>query len=191
MKVHMLSILLCAVVSLQGCVSAVVIGTTVVATKTSVDRRTIGTQVDDSTLEARIANALAKDQFINKNNRVINTVYQGKVLLTGQAPTPVIAARARKIAIGVDGTNEVYNAIRRGKPVSLGRASLDAWITTKVFSKLLVSDAVKSCNVKVITENSEVFLLGLVTHAEGKTAANIASKVTGVKHVYTAFTYLK
>jgi len=56
---------------------------------------------------------------------------------------------------------------------------------------LLTSDQVKSTNVKVTTENGEVFLLGLVTDREAKAAADIASRVSGVKHVTTAFTMLK
>ncbi|AHF72926.1 21 kDa hemolysin precursor [Candidatus Sodalis pierantonius str. SOPE] len=191
MKVHTPLILLCTALMLQGCVGAVVVGTAAVATKTATDPRTVGTQVDDGTLEARVANALAKDQQLKKEARIVNTAYQGKVLLTGQAPTPELAERAKQIAMGVDGATEVYNEIRQGQPVSLGRASMDTWITTKIRSQLLASDAVKSSNVKVTTENGEVFLLGLVTNAEGKAVAEVASKVNGVKHVTTAFTYLQ
>lgn len=190
MKVHRLLILLFTALMLQGCVGAVVVGTAAVATKTATDPRTVGTQVDDGTLEARVANALAKDQQLKKEARIVNTVYQGKVLLTGQAPTLELAKRAKQIAMGIDGATEVYNEIRQGQPVSLRRASMDIWITTKIRSQLLASDAVKSSNVKVTTENGEVFLLGLVTNAEDKAAAEIASKVNGVKHVTTAFTYL-
>lgn len=191
MKVHTPLILLCTALMLQGCVGAVVVGTAAVATKIATDPRTVGTQVDDGTLEARVANALAKDQQLKKEARIVNTAYQGKVLLTGQAPTPELTERAKQIAMGVDGATEVYNEIRQGQPVSLGRASMDTWITTKIRSQLLASDAVKSSNVKVTTENGEVFLLGLVTNAEGKAAAEVASKVNGVKHVTTAFTYLQ
>ncbi|MCE4160263.1 BON domain-containing protein, partial [Escherichia coli] len=60
-----------------------------------------------------------------------------------------------------------------------------------VHERLVGSDQVKSSNVKVTTENGEVFLLGLVTDREGKAAADIASRVSGVKHVTTAFTYIK
>ncbi|MGS8617115.1 BON domain-containing protein, partial [Salmonella enterica subsp. enterica serovar Infantis] len=52
------------------------------------------------------------------------------------------------------------------------------------------SAQVKSSNVKVTTENGGVFLLGLVTEREGKAAADIASRVSGVKRVTTAFTYI-
>ena len=42
-----------------------------------------------------------------------------------------------------------------------------------------------------ITENGEVFLMGLVTEREAKAAADIASRVSGVKRVTTAFTFIK
>ncbi|KOC87304.1 division/outer membrane stress-associated lipid-binding lipoprotein [Winslowiella iniecta] len=184
----------CAVIltalMLQGC-AAVVVGSAAVATKTATDPRTVGTQVDDGTLELRVSNALAKDEQIKKDAHIVATAYQGKVLLTGQAPNADIPGRAKQIAMGVDGATEVYNEIRQGQKVSLGTASSDTWITTKVRSQLLGSDQVKSSNVKVTTENGEVFLLGLVTDQEAKAAADIASRVSGVKHVTTAFTILK
>lgn len=176
---------------LQGCVGAVVVGSAAVATKTATDPRSVGTQVDDGTLEARVENALSKDQQLKKEARVVATAYQGKVLLTGQAPNTELASRAKQIALGVEGAVEVYNEIRQGTPVSLGTASSDTWITTKVRSQLLTSDTVKSSNVKVTTENGEVFLLGLVTQKEGQSAAQIASRISGVRHVTTAFTYVK
>ncbi|MBS0970501.1 osmotically-inducible protein OsmY [Chimaeribacter arupi] len=191
MKVRLTLAVLCSALLLQGCVGAVVVGSAAVATKTATDPRTVGTQVDDETLEARVSNALSKDQQLKKEARVVVTAYQGKVLLTGQAPTTDLATRAKQIAMGVDGAREVYNEIRQGTPVSLGTASSDTWITTKVRSQLLTSDTVKSSNVKVTTENGEVFLLGLVTPKEGQSAAQIASQVSGVKHVTTAFTDLK
>lgn len=184
-----IAILLTAML-LQGCV-AVVAGGAAVATKTATDPRSVGTQVDDSTLELRVTNALAKDQQIKTDARIIATAYQGKVLLTGQAPSQEIAGRAKQITMGVDGATEVYNEIRIGQKVTLGTTSSDTWITTKIRSQLLGSDQVKSSNVKVTTENGEVFLLGLVTPQEAQAVADVASRVSGVKHVTTAFTMLK
>jgi len=175
---------------LQGCVAAAV-GSAAVATKTATDPRTMGTQVDDGTLELRVSNALSKDAQIKQDAHIVATAYQGKVLLTGQAPNSEVASRAKQIAVGVDGATEVYNEIRTGEKASFGTASSDTWITTKVRSQLLSSEKVKSSNVKVTTENGEVFLLGLVTNAEAQAAADIASRVSGVKHVTTAFTILQ
>ena len=185
-----LAILLSALL-LQGCVAAAVVGTAAVGTKAATDPRTVGTQVDDSTLELRVNSALSKDEQIKKQARINVTAYQGKVLLTGQSPTPDLSARAKQIAMGVEGTTEVFNEVRQGQPIGLGTASSDNWITTKVRSQLLSTDQVKSTNVKVTTENSEVFLMGLVTDREGRAAADIASRVSGVSRVTTAFTYIK
>ncbi|MBB1202562.1 divisome-associated lipoprotein YraP [Enterobacteriaceae bacterium 89] len=175
---------------LQGCVAAAVVGTAAVGTKAATDPRTVGTQVDDSTLELRVNSALNKDEQLKKEARVNVMAWQGKVLLTGQSPSTDLASRAKQIAMGVDGTTEVFNEIRQGQPIGLGTASSDTWITTKVRSQLLGSDQVKSSAVKVTTENAEVFLMGSLTAREGKAAADIASRVSGVKHVTTAFTYI-
>lgn len=181
---------LIAALLLQGCVAAAVVGTAAVGTKAATDPRTVGTQVDDSTLELRVNSALNKDEQLKKEARVNVMAWQGKVLLTGQAPSTDLSSRAKQIAMGVEGTTEVFNEIRQGQPIGLGTASSDTWITTKVRSQLLGSDQVKSSAVKVTTENAEVFLMGSLTDREGKAAADIASRVSGVKHVTTAFTFI-
>lgn len=186
--IPVVALLSCAML-LQGC-AAVLIGSAGVATKSATDARTVGTQVDDGTLELRVANALATNKQV-KAAHVNETAYQGKVLLTGQAPTQEVAEMARQIAAKTDGTVEVYNEIRIGSNVSLGTSSSDTWITTKIRSQLLASDKVKSSSIKVTTENGEVFLMGLVTAAEGQAAAEVASRVSGVKHVTTVYTLIK
>jgi osmotically-inducible protein OsmY len=191
MKVLPLFAVLLSALMLQGCIGLAVVGAAGVATKTASDPRTVGTQVDDSTLNARVANALTKDDQIQKQARIISTAYNGKILLTGQTPLPELAARAKQIAMKVDGVTEVYNEVRSGTPISLSTASSDAWITTKVRSQMLSSDQVKSSNVKITTENGEVFLMGLVTQEEGQAAAKIAAGVNGVQHVTTAFSFVK
>jgi len=165
-----------AALLLQGCVAAAVVGTAAVGTKAATDPRSVGTQVDDSTLELRVNTALSKDAQIKKEARINVSAYQGKVLLVGQSPNSELSARAKQIAMGVEGTTEVFNEIRQGQPIGLGDASNDTWITTKVRSQLLTSDQVK---------------LGLVTEREAKAAADIASRVSGVKRVTTAFTFIK
>ena len=176
---------------LSGCLSAVVVGSAAVATTTVTDPRTAGRQMDDGTMEVRVSGVLNKDPQLKKQARIVATAYQGKILLTGQAPTAMLADRAKQLAMSVDGTTEIYNEIRKGTPVNFSTLSSDIWITTKVHSRLLAGDSVKLSHVKVVTENAEVFLLGLVTEKEGKSAAQIASKVRGVKRVTTAFGYIK
>lgn len=176
---------------LQGCIgAAVMVGSAAVATKTATDPRTVGRQMDDTTLESRVNAALAKDKELQKVSRVVDIAYQSKVLLVGQTPNQAFSDRAKQIAMKVPGVKAVYNEIRIGKPIGFGTSSSDSWITTKIKSEFLTSNLVKSSSVKVVTENGEVFLLGVVTQQEGQDAALIASKVSGVKRVTKAFDYL-
>ncbi len=55
---------------LQGCVAAAVVGTAAVGTKAATDPRSVGTQVDDGTLELRVSSALSKDEQIKKETRM-------------------------------------------------------------------------------------------------------------------------
>ncbi|MBD2783924.1 divisome-associated lipoprotein YraP [Xenorhabdus sp. DI] len=190
MRLFSLLLVCFSVMLLQGCIGAAVVGSAAIATKAGSDPRTVGQQVDDTTLEARVSNAISKDAQIKAQARVVVTVYQGKILLTGQSPNMALAERAKQIAAKIEGTDVVYNEIRQGNPVTLATASADTWLTTKVRSKILASDAVKSSSIKVVTENGEVFLFGIVTQQEGAAAAKIASETSGVKRVTTAFTYL-
>lgn len=191
MRVSPLFTILLSAFLLQGCVAAAVVGVAGMTAKTITDPRTVGSQIDDSTLKARVCNAISKEKKLKGEFHIVVTVYQGKVLLTGQVPTPDVADYAKQIAMNVDGTTEVHNEIRTSKPIGMSTASTDMWITIKVRSRLLSGDSVKSSNVKVITENGEVFLLGLVTQEEGKSVAGIAARVSGVKKVLSAFTYVK
>ena len=154
------------------------------------DPRTVGTQVDDETLELKVENALDKDAQIRSEARINAVSYSGRVLLIGQVPTASTKETATSLTQGVLGVTEVYNELQIGPKVDLAQISQDGWITTQVKSKMLVDDRVKTTDVKVITEKGEVFLLGNVTQAQGNAAAEIASKISGVKRVVKVFKLL-
>ena len=122
-------------------------------------------------------------------SRIIATSYNGSVLLTGQANSEQ-SAKAESLAGEIEGINKIFNQIRSGDPVGPTTITNDAWITTKVKSQLVANADTKARNIKVVTENSEVFLMGIVTAEDGKAAAEVASKVYGVQRVTTVFNYI-
>lgn len=177
-----LAILLGATIFLQGCVAAV-IGGGAVAAKVATDPRTTGTQIDDETLEFKVENAVEKDAQIKAEGRVNAVSYNGRVLLIGQVPNSDVKDTATALAKGVEGVNEVYNELTVSPKISFAQISKDSWLTTQVKSKMFVDGRVKATDVKVISENGEVFLLGNVTQSQANAAADIASKISGVKKV--------
>lgn len=193
MKIHTLkklAVILGGAILLQGCIAAGVAGTAAVATKVGTDPRTIGTQVDDETLEEKVLSAIKKDEQIKAEARVSVVSYSGRILLIGQVPNESLKEIATNLAKGVENVNDVYNEIRVGQPISVGQISKDSWITTQVKSKMLVNASVKTSDVKVITENSEVFLMGNLTHEQADAAADVARNVSGVSKVIKVFKYL-
>ncbi|OCG19908.1 MULTISPECIES: division/outer membrane stress-associated lipid-binding lipoprotein [unclassified Gilliamella] len=187
MKKLTLMVIFCAL-TLQGCVAAVIGAGAGATAKVATDPRTAGTQVDDTTLNSRMGMKIKNHGPTFIGSRILSSVYNGNILLTGQANSQQIE-KAENLAYQVEGVKKVYNQIRIGQPVSAGTVTNDTWITTKVKSQFILDAKTKARNIKVVTENSEVFLIGIVTPEEGKTAAEIASKVNGVKKVITLFTY--
>ncbi|QIQ20274.1 division/outer membrane stress-associated lipid-binding lipoprotein [Zophobihabitans entericus] len=186
-----IAMILSGALLLQGCV-AVAIGTAAgVTAKTASDPRTVGTQVDDTTLDSRVGIKLKDHESEFQNARIVATSYNGSVLLTGQAADETQIQRAADLTSETDGVVQVYNQIRLGEKIGAGTLTNDAWITTKVKTQLVANSETKARNIKVVTENSEVFLMGIVTRDEARTAAEVASKVAGVKLVVTAFTYIE
>ncbi|OOH88927.1 osmotically-inducible protein OsmY [Pasteurellaceae bacterium 15-036681] len=176
-------------ISLQGCIATAVVGTAAVATKVATDPRSAGRQLDDETLEEKVAYNLNKDAQIKDEARVNVVSYNGRVLLIGQVPNDMVKETAKSIAAGVVGVSTVYNEIRIAEKIGALQISTDSWITTKVKSKLLVNSSVKTTEVKVITENGEVFLLGNLSPEQADAAANVARNVNGVQKVVKVVSY--
>ncbi|WP_028109664.1 division/outer membrane stress-associated lipid-binding lipoprotein [Ferrimonas futtsuensis] len=174
---------------LNGCAGAVMLGTVGGAMMVN-DRRSVGSQIDDQTLEVQIRRAMDDDEGIKNQTHISVTSMNQSVLLVGQAPNTMLRDRAVAKARAVDGVRMVHNQIRIGNPVGFSTISNDSWITTKVKSRMLADDNFDSTRVKVITENAEVFLLGLVTREEAAQAVEIARNTSGVRKVVKVFEML-
>ncbi|MDS4021438.1 MAG: BON domain-containing protein [Candidatus Competibacter sp.] len=177
--------------SLTGCAGLLVSGA---ATGISVahDRRTTGSVVDDQTIEFKISNQLALK--LPPGNQIGVTSYNGAVLLTGEASSAQARQRAEVIARGIEPpVRVVYNELVVGRPSSLSSQSSDAVITTKVKAALFQITTIPDFDpsrVKVITARSVVYLMGLVKPVEADAAADVASRVEGVRQVVTLFEYI-
>lgn len=175
--------------SLQGCITAAVVGGAAVAGKVATDPRSAGRQLDDETLEEKVAYNLNQDAQLKEEARVNVVAYNGKILLIGQTPNESVKEQARNIAAGVEGVSTVYNEIRVGEKIGVTQIGQDSWITTKIKSQLIGNSSVKATEVKVITENGEVFLMGNLSSSQADAAADVARNTNGVNKVVKVVTY--
>ena len=171
-----------------GCV-AVAAGGAAVGASTAVDRRTTGTVIEDEAIELKAAAALRGDEAIRAQTHLNVTSYNTNVLVTGEAPGEELRTKAIELVQGVEKVSKVYNEVTIAAPSSYITRSSDTVITSKVKTKLLAREDIQGLNIKVVTENGVVYLMGLVGHAEGDTAAEVASQTGGVQKVVKVFEY--
>ena len=89
----------------------------------------------------------------------------------------------------VENVRSVHNELQVSGRVSLGTSASDATITTRVKAAFLDAKDLQSNTIKVVTEAGVVYLMGIVSRAEGDRAAQTASRVSGVTRVVTMFEY--
>lgn len=151
------------------------------------DRRSMGNQIDDNTLDVRVENALEKNKQLEDQANINVYVYNGVVLLTGQAPSQDMIDTAGQLAQAIEGIKEVQNQVRLGNPVSFTTRTRDSYITSNIKTQLLADKEISSQNIRIVTENGEVFMMGIVNETEGNKAIEIARHVNGVAQVIKLF----
>lgn len=184
-----LTLLLSTTLLIQGC-AGLIIGAGVGAASVAHDRRTIGAQVDDTTLASRISTVIANDQTINNQANIVVQVFNGTALLVGQAPTQEMITESEKLAATVKNIKKLHNQIRLGAPISPSVVANDSWIASKVKTKLIADKRIDGLHIEIEVENAEVFLMGLVSEQEANIAVEITRNINGVKQVIKAFEYL-
>ncbi|RUO45355.1 division/outer membrane stress-associated lipid-binding lipoprotein [Idiomarina aquatica] len=171
--------------TLNGC-AVVATGAAALGVSSVTDPRTIGSQLDDQTIEMKANAKLGNDEQLGEYRlRVVS--YDQNVLLIGQVPNEAARQRAERIISDTNGIDNIFNQVRISSQAGLSTQTNDAWITSQVKLKLAANDKVDASDVKVVTENGEVFLLGIVGGDSANIAVDIARNVKGVTRVIKAF----
>lgn len=174
-----------AVGALSGCVVPIVgaaAGATVVAT----DRRSVGVQLEDDRIEARIHHAL--DDAVPRNAMQVDVdCYARKCLLSGQVRTAQMKSDAEAAAQKVENLGQLVSELTVAEPDSLQNRADDTLLAGKVKTALLQADGVPGGVVKTSVNSNVVYLMGRVTPSEADAAATAASRVGGVRRVVKMF----
>lgn len=172
--------------NITGCMNAAVTGA-----QTVYNRHSIAKSLDDQFIAMEAYRALYLDTKRFKNANISIAAYNHELLLAGQAPEPWQKEEAEKIVKQrIPQLSQVYNLIRLASPSSTMTRISDAWITTKVKSKLIASNDVDATQIKVVTENGVVYLMGIVPPFDAQEAVKLASETDGVRSVMKIFSYI-
>ncbi len=143
---------------LGGCVLAVV-GAAGAGGYTMGQERGPGGVVSDTEIKTVLNAKWTKD-----DSRILTyvdlNIFEGRVLLTGDVPTPDIRDEAVADAQKVNGVKEVINNINVGQRSTFGSNTSDNWILTRLRSALTFDGKVSSLNYSLQVVDGTVYILG-------------------------------
>ena len=172
---------------LNACVP-VVIGGAAAGGAVAADRRTAGIFVEDENIELKAVKHM--ETTLGENAHVNVTSYNRNVLLTGEVPDEAAKASAETFVKSIDNVRAVTNEIAVGPKTSISSRSNDTYLTSKIKTKFVTENQFPANVVKIVTENSVVYLLGIVNKTEADAAAEIARNTDGVDKVVKVFEYI-
>lgn len=187
-KALLLALALSLPAALGGCIEMAAVGVGAAALGIE-DRRTGGTQIEDERIELVASNRVS-ERFGDKVH-VNVTSYNRSVLLTGEVPDAKAKAEIERLVATIQNVKGVVNDLQVGGNASFTSRANDAATTGKVKARFLDGGKFSPVHVKVVTEASVVYLLGLVTEAEANEAVELARTTGGVRKVVKVFEYCK
>jgi len=173
---------------LSGCFPAVV-GGAAAGGAMAADRRTSGIYVEDENIELKTLKRLS--QYMDKASHINVTSYNRIVLLSGEVPNESQLKQAETLTREISNVRNIHNGLTIAPASSLGDRSNDTYITTKVKTRFVSERLFPANIVKVVTEGSVVYLMGIVTEKEATDAVEIARTTEGVSKVVKVFEYSK
>jgi osmotically-inducible protein OsmY len=150
----------------------------------------MGTIIDDQGVESLARQALydADPRFESAHLAIV--CFDGVLLLAGEVESEDMIDLAQRTVQQVRTVRVVHNALSVSGPISVVARSNDTWLTTKVKTKLIADQRIDADRIKVVTENSVVYLMGKVPRQQADYAVETTGTVGGITKIVKVFEYL-
>jgi osmotically-inducible protein OsmY len=145
------------------------------------DRRTREVILTDKDIETEAYSELNSDDDLLNQCHFTITAYNGAVLVTGEAPDEGLGKKIVSTVQNIPNVKLIHNNLTIAYPSDSGSRANDKQITIPDFDPSMV---------KVITENSTVYLMGLIHRDEGTVVINVTRLQPGIKQIVTVFEYI-
>lgn len=177
--------LLVLIVSVTGVLSFTGCSKTQEDASKSATRTTVGTEIDDSIITAKVKSKLLADSDIKGFDLKVET-HKGDVQLSGFVDNQAQIDRAIMITRSLEGVKNVDNrvSLKSNSVTTMGIKVDDSIVTSKVKSSFLADPDIKSLDIAVVTHNGEVQLSGFVNNqTQIDRAIDVARRTEGVHNV--------
>ena len=146
-----------------------------------VTERTIPQRLLDRSIEhtAKI-NAYALDQNLQQNSRMSFDSFYSEVLLTGEVPTEAIKSQIEQVVSSMPDVRRVYNELTVSVARGYSSTVQDGYITSKLMGKALANNSIKSSQIKTVTNNGVVYVMGRMTPTQQSLLIDVANETAGI-----------
>jgi osmotically-inducible protein OsmY len=152
--------------------------------------RSLGEIIDDEVIETKALVNLRETSPELDQAHLVVVSYNGTVLLAGQVASEDIVQQAGAIVRSLGEVQTLHNQLTAEPVLGFGTRTSDTWITSKLKTKMLADGEIDGGNIKVVTENGTVYLLGLIKRGMATKAADLARNTSGVERVVKIFEYI-
>lgn len=172
--------------ALSGCMNAAITGAQVAYSHDHLSKT-----FEDQYITTQANRKLFRDTHDFDDCSIAVATFHQTVLLTGQVSTPQKKATLSQLIQEIPDVQKVYNLTTISGPTAALTHISDTWITTKIKSKLIAMNDVNPDDIKVVTENGTVYLMGIIQPQAADIAVEVARSTDGVQNVVKVFSYLR
>jgi len=157
------------------------------------DRRTREAILIDKDIETEAYSELNSDDALLNHCHFTITAYNGAVLITGEAPNEALEKKIIATVQVIPNVKLIHDNLITARPSDANSRANDQLITDTVktaLSQIRTMPDFDPAMVKVITENGNVYLMGLVQRDEGTVVINVTKLQPGINQIVTVFEYV-
>ena len=193
MKKLFLSLVLLNCLLISACSSVATNPDTLTEQTLLQDRRTREAILMDKDIETEAYSELNSEDDLLKQSHFTITAYNGVVLITGEAPNEALRKKIIATIQVVPHVKLIHDNLIIASPSDANSRANDQLITDTVktaLSQIRTMPDFDPAMVKVITENGNVYLMGLVQRDEGTVVINVTKLQPGINQIVTVFEYV-
>ena len=176
-----IGIILLSSIAATGCTTNYLTNSTEGTYGVPMTERTIPQRLLDRSIEHTVKiNVYGLQENLQQVSRMSVDSFNSEVLLTGEVPTEAIKAEIEKVVSSMPDVRHVYNELNVSASKGYSATVHDGYITSKLMAKVAASDGVKASQIKAITNDGVVYIMGRMTPTQQSHLIDIANNTVGI-----------
>lgn len=157
--------------------------------------RSHGMTVEDQNIESLVQKKLIQADARYRDANISIHSYNGIVLITGQVPSQELRDKVIEITSDTRHARHIHNQLNVSANLRSADKARDTWLTTKArmalhHYKLNNESAPDPSRISLVTENSEMYMMGVVTRQEAELLTDVLKGTAGITRLVKVFDYL-